>query len=347
MPIFNDSSTKELHFITGQVVPCNLVVNRIKEFEQFRHYLLKRNGNVLLIGKRRIGKTSLIHKVFDSLEKENILCVYVDLRTYFNRAVDTFLKDMLLNICYRVADKVYKKTVSQMLTMIGQERDIKLNDFNTFLRIFELIRGQDIKKTHERKAGSGVKFGVEAGMEQVEAMSGGLGELNSTEFIALIGEIKDVILANKYKGIVVATDEANQFASSVSGGILQTYFDIFASEKIQFIFVADPTTVVENKTISSAFEYSIELKPFETIDNIYELINLYSTGLKNAPQFTDTAVKKIWAISSGHPYIIQIVCEASVEYASDSKSDTVNADIVDAAWLNELRNFPELASHIK
>jgi AAA+ ATPase superfamily predicted ATPase len=347
MPIVSDKNSKRLHFITGQVVPSNLLINRTNEYDLFNHYLLNRNGNVLLVGKRRIGKTSLIHKVFDGLEKAKILCVYVDLRTYLNRSLDSFLRDMLLNICYRVADKVYNKTASQMLSMIGQEPDIHLNDFNTFLRIYELIRGEDIKRTRQRKAGTGVKFGVEAGVEQTEGMSGGLGELNSAEFISLIGEIKNVIFANKYEGIIVATDEANQFASSVSGEILQTYFDIFSTEKIQFIFVADPITLIENKSISNAFEYVIELKPFESRGDVFELIKRYSDGVKNAQQFTEEAISKIWKISNGHPYIIQMVCAASVEHASRSNTNNINGEIVDAAWLNELRRTPELASHIK
>ena len=72
--------------------------DRIKETETLKNYLI--NGqHTTLFALRRLGKTGLIHHVFQHLEKENIRCIYIDILATTN------LQDLI----NQLASVIYKQ----------------------------------------------------------------------------------------------------------------------------------------------------------------------------------------------------------------------------------------------
>lgn len=76
-------------FVYGQVVKDNNFYDRKTETKQIIQ-TLKGGNNVVLFAPRRFGKTSLVFKVMEMLEKDGITCIYFDLmQTY---SIESFIQ---------------------------------------------------------------------------------------------------------------------------------------------------------------------------------------------------------------------------------------------------------------
>lgn len=335
-------------FHIREVVPPEFLINRVEELQKIREGLL-RKGSVLLVGKRGMGKTSLVHKAMHELEREGILCVYMDLTIYFDRNPDTFLEEVLLRICYRIGEKIFKKTTSELLLGIGREPDALGGKYTRFYKIYELVRGRAISRQSGQSKEVGISTMAEAHLTSTESKSVALTPLLSFEFLDMVKEFQEICRDSGYAQIVVFADEANRLATQVSSDILRSFFDVFSSEAVQFLFVTNPEVLIRVPDILKAFDRKVELGPFRDISDIRALLEKYYAPQRSKRHssiiipFTEEAICKIWELSRGNPLLIQLLCDGALNVAG-SREEVTPDDVVQA-WFIEFRNQPSLIEY--
>lgn len=334
-------------FHVRELVPPEFLINRVEELRSIKEGL-RRKGSVLLVGKRGMGKTSLVRKAMHELGHEGVLCVYMDLTIYFDRDPNTFLEEVLLRICYTIGEKVFKKTTSEMISQLGKEPDALGGKYNRFFRIFEMVRARAISRQSEQNKGVGITTPVGARLDSTEVTSVTITPLLSSEFLDLVGELREICRDSKYTQIVVFADEANRLAIQTSSEILRSFFDVFSAEEVQFLFVTNPEALVLAPGIAKAFDRKVELGPFHDISDIKALLEKYYTQggkhpLPVAIPFTEESIYKIWEISKGNPYLVQLLCDEALNVAG--YREEVTPEDVTTAWLTALRNQPYLVEY--
>lgn len=338
MAKLNEISTVKPKFHVGGTVPPELFVDRTTALEQCKMTLLEQGGNVLVVGKRKIGKTSFVSKVKSEIDKENVLSVDVNLVPY-NQNPGGFLQEILLYLCYEVGEKVFKKTTSDLLASLGTEPHKLKEEFRRFHKIYKLTRGLNISRSSKASLDARVKIPfADGGAETEKQEQLDIGVIYPHEFIELAKELVNICQNANYKSIVIIADEANRLAAEVSKEILRSYFDILASKQIQFVFVAD-VRLVDYKPIEDIFECTINIGPFSSIEHIHQLLNRYYqqyTQKKFHDDFTENAVDKIWELSKGHPIIIQMLSNEALKRKILEKKDIVDDVDILQTWVKML-----------
>lgn len=89
-------------FLTIGYISKSYFCNREYELEILKKNV--KNGiNTTLISARRLGKSALIHRVFEDLEEENYVCIYVDIYACSN--LKSFLETLALSIFNKFPQK--------------------------------------------------------------------------------------------------------------------------------------------------------------------------------------------------------------------------------------------------
>jgi AAA+ ATPase superfamily predicted ATPase len=343
-------SVRRPKFHVREIVPPELLVDRTEELQAIKDEMIRRKGNVLLVGKRGMGKTSLVHKAMHEMERERIMCVYIDLTIFFGREVDTFLEEVLLRICYEVGEKIFGKSTSALLLDLGQERSALKGKYAHFMSIFELARAKPLSQQFGRTANVGVTLpGIGAGITGTEERVVALTPLKSFEFINLVEELREICRGAKYERIIVFADEANRLAIQTSSDILQSYLDVFSSKQIQFLFVTNPEVLLHSPGVARAFARTIHLGPFRSIADVKTLLERYYSIESQQPEiftpFSEEAIAKIWELSKGNPFLVQLLCDSALNVAGSR--NIVTPDDVINAWLIELNHQPSLAEYLE
>ncbi len=104
-------------FSYGGVVIGNYFFNRVDEIQQLKTDL-KNGNNVILYAPRKYGKTSLVNKVLNELEKENYNTIYLDIFNVIdkNKFVELYAKKLLKKkkLSLEEAIKSFKKFVKNI-----------------------------------------------------------------------------------------------------------------------------------------------------------------------------------------------------------------------------------------
>jgi AAA+ ATPase superfamily predicted ATPase len=341
-------------FHLGQVVPTQYFVDRTDEIEYCENVLFKNRGNLLVLGKWRIGKTSLINKLIESIRAESkpkLLPVYINLAAYFDRNIDNFLEDLLIHICAGVGKVVFGKEYSEMLSEVGSGEGLFGADFKRLKRIFEMVRASQATRGRQTTSAVGIDSWVKGTREEGDTISFRVGGLFSYEFINLTKEIASICGAHGFERIVVFADEANKIAASKTSGIFGEYFQIFASEPLQFVFAAALQATSESPSIRDIFANELELDNFDSKDTLLELLRTYYSAdfdlMYPEIPFGDDALERIWTLTDGHPYLIQLLCDRSLRVASAGKIQRVSEMDVLNSWVSELQRQPQITDIYK
>lgn len=334
-------------FHVREIVPPEFLINRVEELRAIKEGLMRR-GSVLLVGKRGMGKTSLVHKAMSEMDREGVLCVYMDLTIYFDRSPNTFLEEVLLRICYEIGKKIFKKTYSELLSQAGEEPDLLGGKYKRFYRIFEMVRARAFARQSEQSKEVGINTPVGAHLKSTESKSITITPLLSFEFLGMVQELQEICRDSRYTQIVVFADEANRLAIQTSSDILRSFFDVFSSEEVQFLFVTNPEVLVLAPGIDRAFDRKVEIGPFRDISDVKALLEkYYSQGAKRSSPafipFTEDSIQKIWELSKGNPFLVQLLCDGALNIAG--YREEVTPDDVIRAWLTELHNNPRLIEY--
>jgi len=341
-------------FHLGQVVPTRYFVDRADETEYCGNVLLRNRGNLLIIGKWRIGKTSLIYKLIELIERESkpkLLPVYINLAAYFDRDLSNFLEDLLIHICKGVGKAVFGKEYSEMLHDLGTTEDLFGADYRRLRRIFEMARAVQATRGRHTETTAGITSMVKGTREEGDAVSLQVGRLFSYEFIDLAKEVASICSSHDFARIVVFADEANKIAVGKTSDIFGEYFQVFAGEPLQFVFAASPKATSESPGIGDIFANKCELANFDSEDTLHELLRTYYSADCNLmyPEipFEDDALDRIWKLTEGHPYLIQLLCDRSLHTANARVARLVSEMDVLNSWVLELQRQPQIADIYK
>ena len=84
-------------FCLGKVAKGDMFINREQELDTCQKAIINNQGNILILGNWRMGKTSLIYRVKDILEittSPKLLPIYFNLTAYSDRGTEHFLEDL-------------------------------------------------------------------------------------------------------------------------------------------------------------------------------------------------------------------------------------------------------------
>jgi hypothetical protein len=341
-------------FHLGQVVPTRYFVNRTDEVEYCKKVLFKDRGNLLVLGKWRIGKTSLITKLIELIEAESkpkLLPVRIDLAAYFDRAIANFLEDLLIHMCATVGKVVFDKEYSEMLCDLGAGEDLFGAGYKRLRRIFEMARATQAVRGRQTKSSVGLDSLVKGAREEGDTASFQVGRLFSYEFINLAKEVAQICNSHGFERIIVFADEANKIAASKTTDIFGEFFQVFASEPLQFVFAAAPQATSESPSIRDIFANELELGNFDSKDALIELLKTYYSAdfrmMYPEIPFENDALDRIWTLTDGHPYLIQLLCDRSLQAAGARRAKLVSEMDVLNSWVSELQRQPQIADIYK
>lgn len=341
----NNYSKKPL-FHLGSIVPPADIIDRKAPVSDTIEALLAKRENVLIVGKRRIGKTSLLAKLVDELDNSSVLTLEINLMAYDSHP-SYFLREILLLLCYKVGKVIFKKDTVDLLSSLGDKPTSIKTDFGKFYEIFKLARFLSASKTRSSSVDASLSTPIIGGVSSSKRSETSLhlDDLQPYEFIQLTDDLMDICRKHGYDSVVVFADEANRLALETSKELLATYFEVFSSKDVLFVFTAD-VNIIDYKLLSEIFGTTIFLSPFDSIEDLKALLeHYYSTiELDYLEKFSKEAISQIWRISTGHPYIIQLLCSSSIDVALLESHSAIEKQDVMQAWLDILDEDPNIVT---
>jgi len=238
-----------------------------------------------------------------------------------------------------------------MLRDLGATEDLFEGDYKKLRRIFEMVRAVQATRGRRTTSTIGVDSLVKGGREEGDSSSFQVGRLYSYEFISLAKEVVSICNSHGFERIIVFADEANKIAAGKTSDIFGEYFQVFASEPLQFVFAAAPQATSGSPGIKDIFANKRELGNFDSEDTLRELLKTYySAGFELMyPEipFENKALDRIWELTEGHPYLIQLLCDRSLQAARARKAKLVSEMDVLKSWVSELQRQPQIADIYK
>jgi len=267
----------ELHnienpFIYGEIVIGDNFVDREKEMEGLRRDLL--NGEIIfLISPRRYGKTSLIFNLFEQLESDDVITVYVDL--------------------YRCAS--LNQFIIQYVTHVIQKSETGLEKTVRFLKELSL----SIKPQFSINPDGSINI------------QPGISLKNSEQSFEEILDIPGKISKKKNKKIVVALDEFQEIRNFNGESIEKIMRSVIQQHRnVGYIFAGSKKSVIEDMINNKerAFYKSGKIMNLGEIDrDIFESFvkkKFRETGYTLESEVVD----EIFKVTGDSPYYVQYLC---------------------------------------
>jgi hypothetical protein len=311
-------------FIAGAPVSGSLFIDRDDVLSRFEDVVSSGFGNVLLVGQRRIGKTSVCLRFLElSTKMPNLLGSYMSMEANYERSSDEFTQAVLLNVLARMAKEFFNKKYSDLLQDLGRAKS-PTGKYRRFLRLFELARGGSWKLGASSKRDVGVSAVARAQLSETEHAEMSISPLSSFEFLALLEEAVEMLRDGEIHRYILFVDEANKLTLESNARIIRENLSLFSAKGLQFCFVTTPEVVAVAPEARDLFQTCIELGPFARREHLNCLVEIYSSLLCGcAVSFTSAALDVIWKLSQGFPYRLQFLCRQSLVKAHERGSNRV------------------------
>ncbi len=282
-------------FSFGVIVDGLSFCNRKVEHDQLLSYC-QSSQNVLLYSHRRIGKTSLIHHVFNTLEKKepDITKLYID--------------------CYGIlTEKQFVALIFKNLSQIETSVD-KLIDFSK--NIFRAIK---------------LNFSFDS-VTGIPTMSP---SFNAEDREVVLEEVMKIIEHYSInKKAVVVFDEFQEIENFKDESFEKRLRKIIQRHKnICYVFMGSKQHILDQmfNSKSRAFYQSVELYPIypiETAHYIKWIKKLYAMGKKESP--TNTMIKNVVSRANNYPIYVQqyFYYLWEMEQIDSDSIQAVEADII-------------------
>jgi len=319
-------NTQGLPFQAGIPVSTNLFFNRKKELNELKTVFLSiKKGvrqDVALISPRRFGKTSLLLKLKEELEKEDIVVIYFDCSKVFPFSIENFLeiyiKETLSVFCKkegwkilpsRIADAVagspeaVTDVVASLVSIIGVE-------FGDFMKIWFQV------KKREKKPSALFESALDL-PERLSKKTGLTTFVIFDEFQLLKEFDKDFFWALRAR-----MQEHKRTAYAIAGSSIGLMNEIVSSKGSPFYNMFLVRT----------------LKPFEDKD----AIDFLKQRFKSANfSIDEDGLVAIMEKSGNIPFYLQWLGLNSYLLALHLKKRTITKEIVDSAYANGLLTIPQ------
>jgi len=318
----------KIPFIAGPPVSGKYFIDRTSSIDRIIALLESSQGNILIFGKRRVGKTSLCLKLLDESQRiPKTLVAYMSMEANYDRTPEQFTQAVILHIISKISSKLFSKKYSDLLMDLGKPKALS-KEYKRLLRIFELVRSSDRKIGYSKKANLGASSIVSAGIAESESSDLNIGSLSSFELMALLEETVEFLREKKIDKFVLLVDEANKFTLRANTKIIRENLSLFSAKGLQFCFVTTPEVIGSVTEADELFQEKVEVGAFEDKDVVKTLIEKYRSlgqlNEKDQIRFSQEAIDAIWKVSKGFPYPIQFLCSKSFTKAKQENNGIVS-----------------------
>lgn len=274
-------------FKYGEAVTGEYFCNRIREIEELTSYI-KAAQNVFIYSNRRLGKTSLIKMVMETLVKNRkIIAIYVDVHRANSAA--QFLE-------------IYSKAISQAFLTRKEKIEKIANFFRRVIPSFEVEKDGSWKVSFDF---SRTKSSVERALEEIY-------------------ELPEKIAKDYKKRVVVIFDEFQEI-SQFNGKQFEKKMRSFIQHhsEVCYIFMGSKTHIILEMFSSPdrAFYKSAKVYPLPPIPT-EELVNFICRRFKSGgKKISNLLAKKIVNLSKNIPYYVQMLSSTIWLSAEDEVKD--------------------------
>ena len=319
-------------FVAGAPVSGQLFINRDETLKTFYENASSGFGNILLVGPRRIGKTSVCLKLLETTSQlPDTIGSYMSMEANYERSPEDFTQAVLLNVLAKIGKVFFDKKYSDLLHDLGRGKP-PVGKYRAFLRLFELARTANRKLGGVYKKDVGVSAVAKATLSEAEQTDFTVPALSSGEFLALLEEAVNMLNEQDIQKFILFVDEANKLTLESNARIIRENLSLFSAKGLQFCFVTTPEVLTVVPEAQELFHATIEIGPFRQKDCVQSLIESYVRLVPDCGvAFGAGATDAIWKLSQGLPYRVQFLCQRSFSKASGRNSPEVEvADVLEA-----------------
>jgi hypothetical protein len=307
----------KIAFHCGHWVPPSYFVGRVHELYR-AHQLIAAKQNFLVSGTPRSGKTSFLRRVIHELstEKSNRkLCSYVNLEQGVQLNLRAFMEHTLLCVFGEMARNVFGCRYSDLLQTESFPVNNNLQDdpdFDRFQRLFRVVSNYTHKEHNQR-----------------------IQNFLVHDFVSFVNELLEISKRKGFESFVMFYDEANRLPSDISFELLGNLGECLNQTGLIGAYVVGPKTGNQLLALPGLAGNEISIGPFKSDDDMRCLLRLYYFGSDEVSAqlpITNEADTKIWEVSQGKPYLIQLIASAAFGQATRDKSTYLDEKHVDAAY---------------
>lgn len=274
-------------FVYGKEVSGKDFCNRKKEITELSSNL-QNSQNVMIFSQRRFGKTSLIKEVFRKCEKEDIICIYVDLYPMLSEI------DFVSIYARAVSERLYGKTQKAMMAISKVFNKLRPT-FNVDPNNGEVSYGFDIDK-------NSIDMSIEDVMESVKTY----GKKHKKKIAVCFDEFQQIGL--------LKTDKLEKQIRSY----IQSHKDI------SYVFMGSKKHLIVDMfhNPNRPFYNSSAMYPLETIGESELAQFLKEKFTQTGKKIDDSLIQEIVRICEEHPYYVQQLAHVVWSHSIDEKKIT-------------------------
>ncbi|MDE1862720.1 MAG: ATP-binding protein [Thaumarchaeota archaeon] len=293
-------------FVFGTIVRGDNFADRKKEVKEIASDLTSKT-NLIIFSPRRYGKTSLIFKVLEDLEKKSIICAYVDL--YPATTIEKFAN-------------IYASSMAK-------SKGGKLDEIINFIK--DLI--PPVKLTVRPEGTSDIEGGMEI------ELSRGKSDINAV--LSRLYDLPERIATKKRKKMVVVFDEFQEITKIDGQEIERSLRSRIQHHKnVSYVFMGS-----QMHLLGRAFESKDRAlyrmgKPFNLRRIPPEEFGIFIKDRFRVGGMTISAgnVAKIVDLTQCHPYYTQQLCHEVWNYRKSLGTKSVETDDITVAKEQLMRN---------
>jgi hypothetical protein len=314
-------------FHYGSVVPPEYFIDREDELEEGARAVRAGQG-FLLVGNRRAGKTSfckkLIHLLMGTADND-VLAAHLNLQQCVHLTMETFLEHTILNIIGEMARQVFRCKYTEVVQPeVARSKQALVRDpeFTAFVGLVQRVVG----RTH-RRGGAAPS------------------PLRATEFIQFSHDLHHILQAKNWRRCVVFYDEANRLPRDLSEELLVCNAETLDSAGVVSIYAASPEMAETFRPLRDSFGRHLTLGPFRSPDDLRRLLVRYyfeSASAESDLPATVEAIERLWKLTRGSPYVIQLLAGRSFRFARDQRASQLTEGHVDQAHRCLGEEMPDL-----
>jgi predicted phosphodiesterase len=322
-------------FHIGTVVPPEHFVARRTELVAAQEIVASRQS-FQLVGRKRVGKTSFGRKLLTLIEASDdprftsrrIIPTYFNLERLVQQTVAAFLEHTLIAILTAARRRIFAP-----LDPSKRLRDIPAEHASdeVYRSLTQMENELDARSSYRSSSN-----------DPQDRLNGVSKPLRPYEFRDYATRIVSTVRDKGFDTLLVFFDEANHLPEEWAVEFFDNNADIFESPGLVSIYATSPELSDSVDKLQETFGHSITLGPFESQQDLIELINRY-LGLDSTraelPLSAD-AVQLVWTLTSGLPYEIQLLLQDSFTQAWRSGALCVSHEHVNAAHAGLCRTKP-------
>jgi hypothetical protein len=166
-------------------------------------------------------------------------------------------------------------------------------------KVYSAVMRSAYRVRLESLSSSGVSGTYEERLAERSVQEYQQADLLPFEFGEFADELSSAVRAHCGKERIIAVcDEANRFPVFSQRDILARYLELFASKRVQFLFVAGYRRWDKERNLPEGFETMVELQGLEAKD-VPQLLRRYLSP--SSVTFSDEAISVLCEFFAGHP----------------------------------------------